>query len=261
MLVLSRRENQRFCFPNLGISVSVLRTAGKVVRLGIDAPKEIRVVREEVMDSCEESQSPVQPMTGNSMTSKEERHEFRNRLNSATLGLQVLQQRLEQDDTDDLESLVYRIFENLQDLNTQLDAQRQRPTDRINTRRPSALVVEDNANEGQLLAEFLRSSGYDAQLVSNGREAIEYLQQHEHPDIVLMDINMPEMDGREMIRSIRNEPEFDGLRLYGVSGLESDEAGVAVGDEGVDRWFTKPVDARRLVQELNHELKDELVST
>ncbi len=259
MLVLSRRQNQDFCFPNLGINISVLRVAGKVVRLGIDAPKDIRVLREELTDSHDQAQQPAPRMAGEPTMTRQERHDFRDRLNSATLGLQVLQQRLEHGETDDLESLIYRIFSSLQDLNTQIDAQKDRQTAPAETRQPSALVVEDNANEGQLLAEFLRCSGYHTKLVSNGREAIEYLKQHERPDIVLMDMNMPDMNGQETVCSIRKEPELSGLRLYGVSGLESEEAGVAIGEEGVNRWFTKPVDARRLVQELNQEL-EQLVS-
>jgi CheY-like chemotaxis protein len=88
--------------------------------------------------------------------------------------------------------------------------------------------------------------------VPNGRQAIEYLQQHEQPDIVLMDMNMPEMDGPETIRS---HPALKHLRMYGVSGMEVEDSGVEVGETGVNRWFTKPVDARRLVDELNNELK------
>ena len=50
MLVLSRRENEKVVFANLGVSVEVLRVAGKVVRLGIQAPAEIQILREELTD-------------------------------------------------------------------------------------------------------------------------------------------------------------------------------------------------------------------
>jgi carbon storage regulator CsrA len=257
MLVLSRRQNESVCFPNLGIKVSVLRSGGKVTRLGIDAPDHVRIVRDELVDPGQPGEWSF-PETAPQVAgmNQEQRHAFRNRLNAAGLGLQLLQQRIESGDTDDLESLIYRIFTNLDDLNSQLEQQKQAGTtdSGLNKNPRRALVVEDNANEGQLLAEFFRASGYQTEIVRNGLEAIAYLQQHEQPDVVLMDMNMPEMDGAETIRSIRSQPELNQLKLYGVSGLESNEAGVPVGVGGVDRWFTKPVDARRLVSEINREL-------
>ena len=48
MLVISRRENERFLFPNLGITIQVIKVAGKVAKIGIDAPREIRVLRTEI---------------------------------------------------------------------------------------------------------------------------------------------------------------------------------------------------------------------
>ncbi len=53
MLVLSRRENEKVLFPSLGISVEVIKTHSRKVQLGIDAPREIRVIREELSESTE----------------------------------------------------------------------------------------------------------------------------------------------------------------------------------------------------------------
>lgn len=112
------------------------------------------------------------------------------------------------------------------------------------------LIVEDNANEGRLLAELLGSYGCDAALVANGRQAIDHLRRNGKPDIVLLDMNMPELDGPATIRMLREQSEFDGLRVYGVSGLERHEAGVSLGSDGVDKWYTKPINARQLAGEI-----------
>ena len=48
MLVISRRENERFVFPNLGIAIQVIKVAGKAAKIGVEAPREIRVLREEL---------------------------------------------------------------------------------------------------------------------------------------------------------------------------------------------------------------------
>ncbi len=53
MLVLSRRESEKVLFPKLGVSVEIVKTQGKTVRLGIDAPRDVRVIRAELADDCD----------------------------------------------------------------------------------------------------------------------------------------------------------------------------------------------------------------
>lgn len=253
MLVLSRRQNERISFPNLGIKVDVLRVAGKIVKLGIDAPEHVRIMRDEVSAGQETEISQASfPET----ESQHRRHFLSNRLNTAMLGLQVLQSKLNTGRNEDLDSLIDTIFGELKELNVSLNtnlgkAQALRPTGRTT---PRALVVEDNANEAQLLAEFLRVNGYETEVVANGMEAITFLQRYDPPDVVLLDMHMPELDGPQTIRSIRAEPRMRGLKLFGVSGLSPDEMNVPIGPLGVDCWFSKPVDARRLIAEIDREL-------
>jgi carbon storage regulator CsrA len=251
MLVLSRRKNEKLVFPNLGIEIEIVHVAGKVVRVGIDAPNNIRVLRGELYsgnpgsDSNQESGTPV---SAHPESSREQRHAHRNRVNRALLGLQVLQANIEAGNTEDLESLIYKIFQNLQDLNLELDNAVAKDRPRMKTeQRPRALIVDDNRNEAELLAQYLELNGYASFVVENGREAITWLKQHEHPDVVLMDMNMPEMDGAEAIQMIREDRSLNDLRVIGVSGLDQDEVGIEFGERGVDGWFTKPVDARRLM--------------
>jgi carbon storage regulator CsrA len=88
MLVLSRRPGERILFPSLGVSIEVLRSRGAVVRLGIDAPDEIKVVRGEI--APEEHHSPHDVAAA-----KQRRHELRNELNEITLRLELLRRKLE----------------------------------------------------------------------------------------------------------------------------------------------------------------------
>lgn len=249
MLVLSRRQNETIVFPKLGIRIVVARIAGKVVRLGVDAPNDVRVFREEAVASPHAQPHRETPM------SRQERHAYRNRLNAAMLGLQLLQRRLEAGQTDDVDALIGTIVNRLHEANAQLD----KVADTVPKTEPQshhhhALIVEDNLNEAKLLAEYLRLSGYEVDVVGDGLQALSYLRKHEHPDFVLLDMNMPEMDGPETISTIRSEPGLRDLTLFGVSGADRLELAVDCGPEGVDRWFSKPVDARRLVDEMNREL-------
>jgi carbon storage regulator CsrA len=258
MLVLSRREHESVAFPNLGITVSVVRVAGKVVRLGIEAPKHVRILRHELAHTVDEPplQPPVEPRGAPLDLTRETRHAVRNRLNTASLGLQVLQMHLEQGSTDDSEALIFQLFNQLHEIDALLDDSQRRDGKGASVTQPHrALIVEDNRNEAQLLAECLRMNGYQVQILEDGRRAIDYLRSHDLPDVVLLDMTMPVMDGPETIHCIRNEPALRGLRLFGVSGADREHLGIETGSQGVDRWFSKPVDVRSLVRALNRELE------
>ena len=251
MLVLSRRQDEKVCFPNLGIEVQVIRMNGKVVRLGVVAPQDVPVLRGELVQSIETaktSESTKRLANGFAEEAMRRfRHDVRDRLNVACLGLQVLQRRIDAGRWDDVESLIHRTLHAFQTINAELTTC-ERPALSTAEQTTQVLIVEDNANEGQLLAELLGSYGCEATLVANGRQAIDHLRRNGKPDFVLLDMNMPELDGPTTIRMLREQAEFDGLRVYGVSGLERQEAGVSLGPDGVDGWYTKPVNAKQLAQ-------------
>ena len=129
MLVISRRENERFLFPNLGIAVQVIKIAGRVAKIGVEAPRDIRVLREELMD---------QPTAGGQLPSeigelertlpKALRHDFRNRLNPISLGLQVAQKLIETNRVDELEQLISKLVGQLKDLDGHLVGNSECPT-------------------------------------------------------------------------------------------------------------------------------------
>ncbi len=253
MLVLSRRQDEKVCFPNLGIEVQVVRTGGKLVRLGVVAPPEVPVLRGELLQSpksAKTSESPKRHSTGFTEESlRRFRHDVRDRLNVACLGLQVIQKRIDAGRLDDVEALIERTLRSFQAINDEL-ATHSRIVSSSKEQPPQVLIVEDNPNEGHLLSELLGSYGCDTTLVANGRQALDHLRRNGKPDFVLLDMNMPELDGPTTIRMLREQSEFDGLQLFGVSGMERSEAGVSLGPDGVDKWFTKPINAGQLADEI-----------
>ncbi|MCA9263950.1 MAG: response regulator, partial [Planctomycetales bacterium] len=117
-----------------------------------------------------------------------------------------------------------------------------------------ALIVEDDDNERSLLAAYLRMRGYAVEEATDGISAIEYLKTHSNPDVVLVDMNMPRLNGAKMVSRIRHTPRWRDLRVFGVSGSERSQWRLPLGERGVDRWFCKPVDPESIVHEI-----DELV--
>ena len=169
MLVLSRREDDKIVFPNLGITVEVLRVAGRSVRLGIKAPSHVRVLRHELAnDEADALDSVVSTVAPGGRISD---HQLRNRLNRATLGLSLIQQYLEKGRAAaaDLElEKVLAVFQSLEEDLSPAEKEDVSPEHR-------ALLVEDDANESELLAGFLRLSGFAVDRAFDGSDALEYL--------------------------------------------------------------------------------------
>jgi len=248
MLVLSRREDDKIVFPNLGITVEVLRIAGRSVRLGIKAPSQVRVLRHELAnDEVEGLDSVVAAVAPGRISD----HQLRNRLNQATLGLSLVQQYLERGRAAaadvELEKAL-AVFRSLEEDLSPAPQEAAGPGHR-------ALLVEDDANESELLAGFLRLSGFAVDRAFDGSDALEYLAEKGQPDVVLLDMQMPHCDGPTTIQAIRTNPNYAGLRVYAVSGQVADEAGVTIGPGGVNRWFRKPLNPQALVTELRRELQ------
>lgn len=260
MLVLSRRQKEKIVFPNLGITVEVLKTNGRVAQLGIEAPKEIAILRGEVATRMESASAQQANGSGPS------EHELRNRLNSLGLTLEVLQRRLQRGESDGIESMLGNAIQELRRLDCGAGSLLSPAADWSGPKTPavpqqsprSALLVDDSVNERTLLAELLHLNGFDVYAVPDGREALNFLRSGRHlPDFVLLDMCMPNMDGVETIAEIRSDPDLTdaGFKLFAVSGADRNDLQVDIGPNGVDRWFSKPVDAKILIREMTSALQ------
>ena len=126
--------------------------------------------------------------------------------------------------------------------------------------RRRALVVEDNANESQLLAAYLRACGYQVETARDGCDAMRKLEASEQPDVLLLDMAMPRCDGPSMLGNLRSDSRFDDLTVFAVTGSEPDRFKANQACSRVDQWFLKPVDPEALVREMNRALRSGEVS-
>jgi carbon storage regulator CsrA len=280
MLVLSRGRNDKVVFPTLGISVEILRVAGNKVRLGIEAPHEIPVHRHEVSDriaACGGFVGGISDTGPNAVIkmpaardelARKLNHAIRNRLNAAALGLHLLHQKLEGDDLSDAESTIFKIFNELKAIETELagppsavELSESRHNDEAahHELHHRALVVEDNDNERELLAGYLRISGFEVDTATDGLQAMVRLTEKSPPDVVLLDMRMPRFDGSRTISAIRNNPDYRGLKLFAVSGVKPEEVNVSLGPNGVDKWFVKPIDPQSLLDAMREAVHSDRV--
>ena len=118
----------------------------------------------------------------------------------------------------------------------------------------NVLVAEDNAVNRELLRELLESRGYNVMEASDGQEALRMIEQA-HPDILLLDIGMPVLDGFAVVRQIRKNPSFATLPVLAVTAYAMRGDGENVLNSGFDGYLSKPINARDLGNELERLLQ------
>lgn len=113
------------------------------------------------------------------------------------------------------------------------------------------LLVDDEVPIQRALAPLLRSRGYDIDVCSTGREAIE-LVHRDPPDLIVLDLGLPDIDGTEVCRQVRLESSIPILVLS-ARGAESDK--VAALDLGADDYVTKPFGPEELLARVRVALR------
>ncbi len=241
MLVLSRRQGQRIIFPNASISVEVLPSNSSAVKLGILAPPNVTILRGELEETAN-------PQTPESLAQKQARHDFDGRLNTLAMALHVIEKQLKAGLTADAERTLHAAQEVMEKLSPSVP---HLPDPDRNSRPIETLLVEDNPNEEALLSSYLRLSGFRVQAVHDGFEALEFLAGHQLPDFLLLDMRLPRFDGPATVSAIRQNPAFRGLRIFAVTGNAPGEFDLSSGRTGVDAWFQKPLNPRRIVEAMS----------
>jgi signal transduction histidine kinase/CheY-like chemotaxis protein len=109
------------------------------------------------------------------------------------------------------------------------------------------LVVEDNPDAAETMRDFLVLSGHEVELAHSGTEGVAAARQF-HPEVVLCDLGLPEMDGFAVATALRRDPATRGVRLIAVTGYGRDEDRRRSKEAGFDLHLTKPVDPAQLAR-------------
>jgi carbon storage regulator CsrA len=252
MLVLSRRLNQKILIPSVKTAIEVVAIKAGVVRLGIQAPPEVTILREEVPNrSMEEGASPAAPAAAVETALRQVQQLVRTRLALACKGLEQARRFLPGAPVN-ADTIVEHVEEDLRLLLERMEEGTLLtlpPPVRPNLPR-RALLVEDDQNERELLASLLRLSGVEVDTAGDGLDALQLLQGQDRPDVVLLDMGLPHCDGATTVRKIRRDPTLAGLKIFAVTGSSPDQFDLAQGPKGIDRWFRKPIDSEALLREL-----------
>jgi CheY-like chemotaxis protein len=110
---------------------------------------------------------------------------------------------------------------------------------------PTVLVVDDNADTRAVVRWMLERCGCRVLEASDGHEAFEVVVES-HPDLVLMDLSMPRVDGYDAIRNIRGREEFASLPIIAVTAFDRADSRDGAAEAGCDHYLSKPIDFKRL---------------
>jgi adenylate cyclase len=134
------------------------------------------------------------------------------------------------------------------------------------------LIVEDDITQAELLKNFISMWGYKIQVVYDGGEAQKVLEEFK-PDLVLLDIYLPNKPGLEILKDIRRNPEYDLIPVFVMSADSSEEVKIVTMSNGANEFIVKPIkmadlimkiqsalellESRRTIQDLNKKLEKE----
>lgn len=113
------------------------------------------------------------------------------------------------------------------------------------------LIVDDEPDIVELLEYNLTKEGYTVESAGNGNIALKRLEKGFRPDVILLDIMMPQLDGIETARRIRLLPEFKEVYILFLTARSEEYSEVAAFEVGADDYITKPVKIRALISRIN----------
>jgi two-component system, cell cycle response regulator DivK len=117
------------------------------------------------------------------------------------------------------------------------------------------LIVEDNEKNMKLVRDILQHKGYATLEAATGGEGVR-LALDKHPDLVLMDIQLPDIDGIEALRRIRAEPALDAVPVLAVSASVMPDEQQKIVTSGFDAFITKPIALKQFVDTVARFLAD-----
>jgi two-component system chemotaxis response regulator CheY len=114
-----------------------------------------------------------------------------------------------------------------------------------------ALVIDDSRAVRLIIGKILRELGIDVIEASNGREALQRMSENPDVELVLVDWNMPEMNGLDYVRAVRSQREYDPVRIMMVTSEAEQEQVLRAIDAGANEYLMKPFTKEVLIAKLS----------
>lgn len=116
------------------------------------------------------------------------------------------------------------------------------------------LIVEDNSASRELIREILLGTGHQVFEAGNGEEALQLVRE-KRPDLVLLDIQLPKLDGFAVLRQLRQNPQSAHLHVVAVTAYAMRGDRERALSAGFDGYITKPIDSAALITQIHQLLQ------
>ncbi|MEM1082322.1 MAG: phosphate regulon transcriptional regulator PhoB [Pseudomonadota bacterium] len=121
--------------------------------------------------------------------------------------------------------------------------------------KPKILVVDDEASIRNMLAFSLNRADMEVSVAADGDEALDQLQSTEHPDLIVLDWMMPNLDGLQLTRTLRKTPELSNIPIIMLTAKGSETDRTHGLDSGADDYMVKPFSTKELISRVRAVLR------
>ncbi len=112
------------------------------------------------------------------------------------------------------------------------------------------LVVDDSKAVRKIIRNMLSSAGYEVFEAENGEKALDIIYEHGNFDLILLDWNMPKMDGYEFLRTVKGNPDWKDIKIMMITSKSDQESVIEALKAGADEYLMKPFDQKMLLTKI-----------
>ena len=124
------------------------------------------------------------------------------------------------------------------------------PTDALESGKRKALVVDDDPSLVELIRDTLEADGrFEVRVANNGFDAGMMVKEY-HPDVIVLDVMLPDINGKEVCQRIRTDPAMDDVKIICISGMVEQDKIMELKSAGANDFMQKPFDTQRLVERM-----------
>jgi excisionase family DNA binding protein len=133
------------------------------------------------------------------------------------------------------------------------------PTDSLESGKRKALIVDDDEELVELIRDVLDADGrFDVRVANNGFDAGMMVKEY-HPDIIVLDVMLPDINGQEVCQRVRGDTTLDDVKIICISGMVEQDKIADLREAGADEFMQKPFEIEALVDRICHLLDVEPV--
>ncbi len=124
------------------------------------------------------------------------------------------------------------------------------PTDALDSGRRKVLIVDDDQELVELMSDVLERDGrFEVKTVNNGFDAGMMVKEY-HPDLIVLDVMLPDINGREVCQRVRSEKSMDDIRIICISGMVEDDKIEELRAAGANDFLHKPFEVEKLLERI-----------